>query len=258
MTDSGALLGTWYDHLLAEWSLPSAGKDGVVRAELPAEHLAQIWELRWPETRMVVRLAAGSPQRPVGVPEVGHATGTDHLEAVAAALAGELGGAPGPAAVFRAGTVPAAAAFHGTVRPLGPDDGRAVDVLLAACTPEDREEAEVALDHDPAVGAFTDGRLVAMATVFEWHGFRDVGVLTSPDARGRGAGRAAVRGAVEVLHAADDPGPVLYRHAAGHIASSRVAEGLGFPVVAGVCSVRTSGVCRAHPSTGAATTRARP
>lgn len=236
-----ALLRSWCDHLLDEWGLPTAGEDGVVQAALPIEHLAQVWELRWPRPRTVVRMAAGRPPGSVGVPEVTRAPGVNQLEAITAALAEELGGASGPASLFRAGTMPVAAPFDGTLRPLGPGDGPAVDALLAACTPEDRGEAEVALDHDVAVGAFTDSRLVAMATVLEWHGFRDVGVLTSPDARGRGAGRAAVARVVSALHDADDPRPVLYRHAAGNVASSRLAEGLGFPVLAGVCSVRTSG-----------------
>ena len=76
-----------------------------------------------------------------------------------------------------------------------PADRVVVDALLAACSEEEVEDAEIYEDQPDEVvyGAFHEDRLVAYAGFRRW-GERtaDIGILTHPEYRQRGIGKAAV------------------------------------------------------------------
>ncbi|PWD52185.1 GNAT family N-acetyltransferase [Serinibacter arcticus] len=117
------------------------------------------------------------------------------------------------------------------VRLLSPEDGDDVAAFAAfgrAAPPDDAEEAYVELEHWRVVGAFDGDRLVAAASAYPWAGsvLADIGVLTLPEVRGRGHGRACVRrlsGAV--LAAGHEP---LYRCQLDNAASVGLARSAGF------------------------------
>jgi len=60
---------------------------------------------------------------------------------------------------------------------------------------DDLDEAFVELDHWLVFGTFVDGRLVSAASMYPWDNstLADLGVITLPDYRGLGLGRATVR-----------------------------------------------------------------
>jgi hypothetical protein len=115
-----------------------------------------------------------------------------------------------------------------TVAVLGEQHRGAVEVFLAACPEDDREEGDVGIDppHELAVGVLDGARVLAVASVYAWRGFGDVGVLTHPDARRRGAGRLAVAGLCERL--LDASRAVVYRHDEANLGSRGIARSLGF------------------------------
>ncbi len=88
------------------------------------------------------------------------------------------------------------------IRALTPDDARAFAAFQAANSADDLDEASVELDHWLVVGAVEpDGaggeRIVAVSSVYPWDEtmLADIGILTAPDARGRGIARELVRAA---------------------------------------------------------------
>jgi GNAT superfamily N-acetyltransferase len=92
-------------------------------------------------------------------------------------------------------TAPAAAdARADGVRRLTIADHAAFAAFEAEAPPQDLEDAFVLLDHDAVFGRFEGGRLVSAASLCRWKDglIADLGVLTLPDARGRGHGRAVV------------------------------------------------------------------
>jgi RimJ/RimL family protein N-acetyltransferase len=80
-------------------------------------------------------------------------------------------------------------------RQLTPDDEDAFARFTDEAPEADLNEAFVELGHWLVFGTFVDGRLVAAASMYPWHGTQlaDLGVITLPDYRGRGLGRATVR-----------------------------------------------------------------
>lgn len=80
-------------------------------------------------------------------------------------------------------------------RQLGENDRVAFDNFHLETSEQDREDAFVELDHWTVVGCFDNGRLVSAASICLWDGSpaADLGVLTLPDARGKGFARAVVQ-----------------------------------------------------------------
>lgn len=112
-------------------------------------------------------------------------------------------------------------------RLLDESDRAAFDAFLARCSEDDREEGDVDIggEHELTAGVYDGHRLVAVASMYAWRGFSDIGVLTDPAVRRQGVGRAAV--AVLCRHLAEHARPVVYRHAADNLGSRGIARGLG-------------------------------
>ncbi len=90
----------------------------------------------------------------------------------------------------------AAEAGHSTpARQLTEDDRAAFDAFHAAASEQDREDSYVELDQWAVFGCFDGDRLVSAASAILWNDslMADLGVLTLPDARGKGYARAAVQ-----------------------------------------------------------------
>lgn len=161
-------------------------------------------------------LAAAHPDRPLSGDDFVRAWGGDHVhrEPMRVWLL--------DAAQFRPVTPPEPY----TVRAFTGDDAAAFVAFTARCTPDERAEAEIAHDQGEAWGVFDGERVVAGASTFPWRGFEDIGVMTDPDYRGRGLGRAAVSAVCTTLLARD--AIPVYRHDLRNRASQRVAQALGF------------------------------
>ncbi|OAN64806.1 GNAT family N-acetyltransferase [Sphingomonas sp. TDK1] len=82
-----------------------------------------------------------------------------------------------------------------SARQLTEEDRAAFDTFYAAASKHDREDAYVELDHWAVFGCFEGERLVTAASAILWKDspMADLGVLTLPDARGKGHARAAVQ-----------------------------------------------------------------
>lgn len=81
------------------------------------------------------------------------------------------------------------------VRRLTAADADLFTALVAACSPADLDEAEVALDDWDVLGVVSDGALTAVASAYLWADSQiaDLGVITHPEHRGQGRARALVR-----------------------------------------------------------------
>jgi len=90
----------------------------------------------------------------------------------------------------------------------------------------EREEADVGLDDGIAYGVLDGERIVAAASTYELHGFTDIGVLTDPEYRQQGLGKAAVSALSE--HFLDKQDLLLYRHETDNLGSMGVVRGLGY------------------------------
>lgn len=124
--------------------------------------------------------------------------------------------------------VAAVAAPEGmTLRRLGPQDREALEAMLRRCYRQERLDADVGLDGDhlAAVGVLEGPRLLTVASAASWRGFADLGVITDPAGRGRGAARAAVLAVVaELARTASAPRPVvLYRYVVDNAGSHTLA-----------------------------------
>ena len=113
-----------------------------------------------------------------------------------------------------------------TLRQLTEADAELMSALQAANTPEDVEEAYVEVTHEIAFGCFHGDQLVAAASGYERTGFLDLGVLTHPEFRKKGLGKAVVGAACDW---ANQKGMIAqYRHNALNINSQNVATSLNF------------------------------
>jgi RimJ/RimL family protein N-acetyltransferase len=81
-----------------------------------------------------------------------------------------------------------------SARKLTPDDRSAFDIFHYEAPEADHEDAFVEWDHWAVFGCFDGDRLISAASAILWENspFADLGVLTLPDARGKGAARAVV------------------------------------------------------------------
>lgn len=74
-------------------------------------------------------------------------------------------------------------------------DRAAFEIFHSAASELDREDAWVELDHWAVFGQFEGDRLISAASLYPWKDsvIVDLGVLTLPEARGKGYGRAVVQ-----------------------------------------------------------------
>ncbi|MFM8874631.1 MAG: GNAT family N-acetyltransferase [Anaerolineae bacterium] len=113
-----------------------------------------------------------------------------------------------------------------TLRQLTEADADLMSALQAANTPEDVDEAFVEVTHEIAFGCFHGDQLVAAASGYERTDFLDLGVLTHPDFRKKGLGKAVVGATCDW---ANQKGMIAqYRHNALNINSQNVATSLNF------------------------------
>jgi GNAT superfamily N-acetyltransferase len=113
-----------------------------------------------------------------------------------------------------------------TLRQLTEADTQAMSALHSANTPEDVDEGYVEVTHQVAFGCFLDEQLVAGASGYERTGFLDIGVLTHPEFRKKGLGKAVV-GAL--CNWANQHNIIAqYRHNVINTNSQNVAKSLNF------------------------------
>jgi RimJ/RimL family protein N-acetyltransferase len=142
---------------------------------------------------------------------------------------------------------PASPAPEQRVRELTEVDRDGFEEFLGHCSPDDREAGEVDIggEHELTMGMQVGDRIVAVASMFEWRGFSDLGVVTAPQFRGRGAGRAVVSALCERL--LDGPRVVVYRHSLDNLGSAGVARSLALLPLGVAESVRPSEGGRTRP-----------
>jgi len=121
---------------------------------------------------------------------------------------------------------PALAGEGFVLRQLTQDDVDALAALQAACAAAEAEEAEVSVEDEIGFGCFSGTRLVSIATGFRLTGFMDIGVLTHPDYRRRGLGKACVSALCRWC--VDNDIIAQYRCRAKNTGSRSIAEGLNF------------------------------
>jgi RimJ/RimL family protein N-acetyltransferase len=116
-----------------------------------------------------------------------------------------------------------------SVRALTQADAAAFAAFQARCSEHDLNESDISIDQETPYGVFDGGRIVAGASAYMWDGLADVGVLTDPEYRGQGLGKAAVSAVcAHFVDNADEQRIACYRHAANNLASQGVARGVGF------------------------------
>jgi RimJ/RimL family protein N-acetyltransferase len=136
-----------------------------------------------------------------------------------------------------------------TFRPASPAPGQQVRELteadrddferfLAQCSEDDLEEGDVDIggEHELTMGMQIEDRIVAVASMFEWRGFSDLGVLASPQFRRQGAGKTVVSALCERL--LDGPRVVVYRYSLDNLSSAGVARSLALAPLGNAESVR--------------------
>lgn len=113
-------------------------------------------------------------------------------------------------------------------RQLSPTDRSLFEAFTDEAPEDDLDEAFVELDHWLVVGTFIGDKLVCAASGYPWGETRlaDLGVITLPEFRGRGLGRATVRAmSAEVLRSGYEP---QYRCQLDNAASAALARAAGF------------------------------
>jgi hypothetical protein len=126
------------------------------------------------------------------------------------------------------------------VRELTEADRGDLEEFLARCSMDDREEGDVDIggEHELTMGVQFGGRIVAVASMFEWRGFSDLGVLTAPQLRRQGTGSVVVSALCERL--LDGPRVVVYRYSLDNLGSAGVARCLALAPLGVAESVRPS------------------
>ncbi|MGY5764721.1 GNAT family N-acetyltransferase [Brachybacterium sp. DNPG3] len=113
-------------------------------------------------------------------------------------------------------------------RALSADDAASFAAFAEAAPPADLDEAFIELDHWLVHGTFVGERLASAASMYPWSGTRlaDLGVITLPEHRGQGLGRATVRAiSAEALARGYEP---QYRCQLENTASAALARAAGF------------------------------
>lgn len=126
-------------------------------------------------------------------------------------------------------------------RPVDPArDDALLRELLDACSEEDIENAEIDLKDPDAViyGSFHEGRMVAYAGHRYWgENIADIGVLTHPDFRQHGLGKAGVT--TLCRWCIDNEVIPMYRVESEHFRSRKIAEALGFDMLVEITVLKT-------------------
>lgn len=118
--------------------------------------------------------------------------------------------------------------WEGATRQLTEADTAAFAEFTAQASEGDLDEAFVELDHWLVVGTFSGDSLVSAASMYPWGDtlLADLGVITLPEFRGRGLGRATVR-AISAAALARGYEP-QYRCQLENTASAALARAAGF------------------------------
>lgn len=190
---SGTVIGHWLGGVMRQGPLDTAdGFHVVVDPALPANRRVMLLEpvagggVLSIVPDMAARLAVGA----------GAYIGRARLAAAMQGASLEFNGADDlfyfPVAEH---AVLAAEPVPGLVRPLGKDDADAFAAFESSAPAADLDEAFVELDHWLVFGAFAQGRLACVASMYPWSHTRlaDLGVITLPAFRGRGLARKTVR-----------------------------------------------------------------
>ncbi len=114
------------------------------------------------------------------------------------------------------------------IRELTTDDAELWARFVAEAPEDDLDDAYVELDHWLVFGAIVDGRIVSAASMYPWDDSQlaDLGVITLPDVRGQGLGRATVRAmSARALELGYEP---QYRCQLDNAASVALAASAGF------------------------------
>ena len=117
-------------------------------------------------------------------------------------------------------------------------DQAVFDDFQSRCSAEDRDMGEVGLDHELATGVLDGERIVAAASMYEWRGFSDIGVLTDPAYRRQGLGKAAVSYLCQALLNQQHDRVICYRHELANVGSQGIAEGLNLRMMMWIDSVQ--------------------
>lgn len=114
------------------------------------------------------------------------------------------------------------------VRQLTAADAAIFAEFESSASHQDLDDAYVELSHWAVFGAFEQNRLVTAASMYPWGNARlaDIGVLTLPEFRGRGHGRAVVRASAR--YAAQQGYEPQYRCQLDNEASIALAKASGF------------------------------
>lgn len=113
-----------------------------------------------------------------------------------------------------------------SLRKLTIKDAEHMSALHAANTTKDVEEGYVEVTHQIAFGCFHEGQLVAASSGYERTGFLDIGVLTHPNFRKKGLGKAVVG---TLCNWANEKHIIpQYRHDILNTSSQHVAQSLNF------------------------------
>lgn len=118
--------------------------------------------------------------------------------------------------------------WDSATRQLTEADAAVFAEFTAQAPEDDLDEAFVELDHWLVVGTFSGERLVSAASMYPWGEtlLADLGVITLPEFRGRGLGRATVR-AISAAALARGYEP-QYRCQLENTASAALARAAGF------------------------------
>jgi RimJ/RimL family protein N-acetyltransferase len=112
------------------------------------------------------------------------------------------------------------------VRRLNQGDRTAFYRFRNQCTREDLAEGFVELDHVVVFGAFYEEEIVAVSSIIEWDSIADIGIITMPDFRELGLGKAIGSRASE--WAIVNKKLIQYRHDVLNYGSLKVSRALGF------------------------------
>ncbi|MBN1968448.1 MAG: GNAT family N-acetyltransferase [Candidatus Delongbacteria bacterium] len=112
------------------------------------------------------------------------------------------------------------------VRKLDKSDLHYLESLKESCSEQDLDDAYIEIDHEIITGVFDNDKLVSVSSVLDWGAFYDVGVLTNPDYRGKGLGKASVTLLVEEIFRTDKI--PLFRCNFNKLGSYGIGKALGF------------------------------
>jgi len=112
------------------------------------------------------------------------------------------------------------------VRRVNHGDKKAFYDFRSYCTREDLIEGYVELDHVAVFGAFFNSEIVAVSSIIEWNGIADIGIITMPEFRDLGLGKAL--GSKSSEWGILNNRLVQYRHDVLNYGSLKVSRALGF------------------------------